>query len=335
MKFDKPIVLSDDISEIMRLYSLGGILESSYLGGVPNVTYKVVTNSGAYAVRITNHGYTSVEHLKIEVELLRHLAKRSFAESPRLTLGVDGEAIQSWRGYRVLVTEFISGTPGDRVKITADLCHDVGRVVASLKKHLSAFTGKVPEEETFVRRGKRLLSILPATTQNLGWEIDVGSILDQWKYATHKFDEYKDLLQFSVLHSDVWPPNIICESNRIIGVVDFDDWCYGPTIIDVCGPIVEFPMISSNVLNDDLCIAFFLGYLSNGGTISDVEENLIVYGMEMTCISWLACNALHKVQFDESEIYLKKLNYLRNETSRKQLSADIMTCIHIARAKIK
>lgn len=329
MYLQKPHVLVEDLPGIIKPYDLGDIIETTYLGGVPNITFKVTTTRGEFAVRIANNGYTSVEHLKIEVDLLQYLAKNGFQQSPRLVIGSDGKFIQHWRGFRVIVTKFIPGIPGDRIEISTALCDDVGCSVAKLMRYLSKYKKDIPTSESFFARTERMLDIFPISAEKIGWQIDVGRIISEWHLALMKFEDASETINFSVLHSDVWPPNLICASDKILGIVDFDDWCYGPSIIELCGPLVEFPM-TGNHINQDLGVALFRGYFAEGGLISSLEEQLIVYGMEMASISWLACNALHAVPFDESETYLRKILYWSVVSQREEFASSILACIRSA-----
>src|SRR5581483_4296617 len=226
MYFDRPVISIKDILEIMLSYPFGEVLECEYLGGVPNVTFKVVTQQRTLAVRISNNGYTSIDHLNTEIKLLEHLVGIGFAESPRPVVGSNGEVLQQWKGYRVFASDYIRGIPGEKVEITPGLCHDVGRIVASLQKALSSFKGAVPRGESFVERGTRLLDLLPSTSGMMGWELDVSQILAQWKRSNTSFIQLSDRFVSSIIHSDIWPPNVICKQETVVGVVDFDDWCY-------------------------------------------------------------------------------------------------------------
>lgn len=329
MLFEKPIVSPKNILEIMRFYSVGDVLECKYLGGVPNVTYRVKTREQDLTVRISNHGYTSFEHLELEIEILQHLKNVGYSESPRLIAGKNGEIIQEWNKYWLIATEYITGETVDRVEITESLCEDVGRAVATLQRALAAFKKPIPQPHTFIARGTRLIELLPETVRRLGWQLDYRSLIKEWERACGCFEASRDSLPYGILHADVWPPNVICEGERIVGVIDFDDWCYGPRVIDFCAPLIEFAMFNTTVMNEDLAIAFLQGYFGNGGAISESEEDLIIEAIEMVCASWLACNALHEITFEESKVYLNRLELLQNSHTREVMASDIRQLLDI------
>lgn len=327
MHFDKPVVFLKDIPSIVASFDFGILLEAKYLGGVPNVTYRVISSANKLAIRICNHGYTSVDHLTMEVNLLNHLQQCGFTEAPVPVQGIDGEYIQNWHGYRVFAMKLIEGIPGDRVKITPGICNDVGRVISQMGKALLSYPGKIPVGETYIDRGMRLLNLLPETSNLMGWNIDTGKIIDQWESACTTLENFKNTIDYSVIHTDVWPPNILCEDGKVVGVVDFDDWAYGPVMLDLSASLVEFPWFNSMNFDDNLTFELFRGFFHHGGSLTEYERLLLPVGMEMSCASWLSCNALHRIQFEESEIYLEKLNLLRNSQARKELVKRILVCI--------
>lgn len=330
MEFDKPVVLLSDISEIMSPFESGRILEAKYLGGVPNVTYRVITERSRLAIRICNRGYTSAAHLDAEVAILRYLRAAGFREAPAPVIGKNGEYLQTWRGYPILATTLIDGRTGDQVRITPALCRDVGSKVASMQLQLSACTLALPDGETFRRRGERLLRSLPQTSTALGWTVDIHAIQDQWQRAVARMDSSHDKLRSGIVHTDVWPPNIICDHESVVGVIDFDDWAEGPVFIDIAACLVEFPMYKSLRFDAGLATELFAGYFCAGGILDAAERELLLDAMEATCVSWLACNAMHRIQFDESLIYLQKLDLFRDPSKRSIFEEQLNRCIDAA-----
>jgi homoserine kinase type II len=331
MEFERPVVSPEHIMEIMAPYGLGEIVGCEYLGGVPNVTYKVDTLTRVVAVRISNRGYSSTAHIKLELELLEHLVAVGFPEAPRLVAGGDGQIMHQWKGFWVCATEFIPGLLADQAEITPELCMDVGRVVASLRQAMASFSSEAHlEGETLVERGAKLLHAFPAALRARGWDLDISNVQHQWDRASGAYLSNLDNLNQHIIHADIWPPNVICNGATVVGLIDFDDWCYGATIFDVCAPLIEFPMYNTLDFREDLATSFFQGYFAHGGTLSEVDESILLDCMEMACAIWLACNVIQNPVFAESEIYLRKLNLLRDVSSRERMRALVRQCIRAA-----
>jgi Ser/Thr protein kinase RdoA (MazF antagonist) len=333
MQFDKPIVLPADIATIMAAYPFGQVLACQELGGLPNTTYKVVTEQKTTAVRIYGRGQSSLEHIDLELKVLQHLARLDF-ESPRLLAGSNGQFLQQWKDFRVCVTEFIPGVPADTIALTPELVCDVGRLVASFQKAMALFkTDVIPDGGTVITRGLGGLASLDAVLSRRGWEMDFGDVIPQWQRASEPLVGNDVELDSNVIHADIWPPNVICEGATVVGLVDFDDCLYGATFIDVAIALLEFSMFQDFVVDEELAVAFFSGYFRHGGMLSALEEELIVNAIEMLYVIWLAYYVAQSPYFEEAEKYLHQLNLLSDDAFRRRLCADVQRCIHQARRR--
>ena len=332
MQFDKPQVTHDDILEIAKLYGIETMLEVQLLGGVPNVTYKVVDRKKQLALRVGNKGYTTIEHLEIEIEILKHLERTGFAESPRIVDPDNGGHIGYWNSHPVIATTYIDGVTADKLRITSNLCFDVGRVIAYLQRSLILLETYIPPSETFHNRVRKVVTAFSQKAKHLGWAIDVARILRQWEDIEASFLSFSAASVQSIVHTDIWPPNVICKGETIVGVVDFDDWAHGPIILDICAPLIEFALINHTDISPDLTLAILSGYLQHGGQIDLLKEDLIVCCMEMLCLSWLFCNALHKVSYSESETYMHKLEFFRDKHKRKAFELILKDLIQVAKS---
>lgn len=334
MEFDKPVVLPADVGTIMSSYPFGRVLECKNLGGIPNTTYKVVGESKTVAVRIYSHGQSSLEHIRLELRVLQHLAGKGF-ESPRPLAGKNGELLQQWKGYWVCASEFIPGAMADTVELTSDLVGDVGRIVASLQKAMESLEmGKIPQGETFIEKGDAVLKSLRPALQTKGLSIDVHKITSQWERAREPFLRSGSKLRHGIIHADIWPPNVICDGERVVGLVDFDDCCYGATCIDVALALMEFSMFQDAYMDQELAVAFLGGYFRNGGTLSSLEEEFFINAMEMACAMWLVYEVIEAPSFVEGEVYLRRLDQLRDDVLRTEMRASIEKCVEAARAML-
>jgi homoserine kinase type II len=331
MNFDKPLVLPKDIAVILSSYSFGELLECQNLGGIPNTTYKVVTEHRVIAIRIYSHGQSSLDHIKLELEVLQHLADTNFT-SPHLLVGTNGQILQQWNGYWVCASEYIPGMTADKLQLTPKLVGNVGRLVASFEKAMASFKiDSIPLPETFIEKGANVVSSLGTAVTKRGLQMDAGNVMTQWERASEAFIKYAADLNSNIVHADIWPPNVICQGEDVAGLVDFDDCCFGATIIDVALSLMEFSMFQDIVLDEDLAVPFLANYFRSGGTISPLEERLIVNAMEMACAMWFTYEVIEAPVFEEAEIYLHRLELLRDKGFRKKMCIDIERFIRIAR----
>lgn len=328
MNFDKPIVTEQDLTEIMKSYEHGLLKSIENLGGIPNTSYKVTTPTRTLAVRIYNNGQSSDEHVKLEIAVLQHLAKIDFL-TPHPVVGIDGNVIQYWKGYRVCATEFINGLRADLAEIHPLLVQDVGRVVAQLQKALSSFkVNHIPESETLFAKGEDAIASMPEALERRGWKgLEIDHVQPYWNRAKQAFMMHDEELTSHIIHADTWPPNVLCEKNRVTGLLDFDDCCFGPTVFDVIVPMMEFSMFCGAELDPKLATAFFTGYFASGGKLSSLERSLIADGVELLCAMWFAYNIIQAPQINAAITYLNRLQNFRSMKRRIELQNNILTCI--------
>lgn len=328
VNFERPIVSVDNIIEIAELYPFGKVLNYENLGGVPNVTYRVTTVQRDTAIRVYNKGYSSLQHIELELSVLQHLVNVDYPYSPRLLAGNNGSLLQEWHGYKVCATDFIPGQLASEIEITPRICQNVGASVAILRQKLHSYPLKsIPTEETFVERGSKLINALDATLKMRNWKIDVSKIPQRWENTIRALIQREGELKSTIIHADIWPPNVICKGEEIAGVIDFDDCCFGPAVLDVCVALGEFTMFNSTVMKEQLVRAFFRGYFEAGGMLSETETQFIIAGMEAAFCVWLACNAIQASTLQETAIYLEKLNMLEIPQSRQEIAEMIQTTI--------
>lgn len=313
--FSRPVVDSNDMVEIMRNYPFGEVLEATYLGGVPNVTYKIVTKQGNYSVRVYNLGYSTIAHIEMEISMLNHIRSTGYDKVPRTLKGNDGKVLQRWRDRWVCASEFIPGTTADNLVISSAICRSVGGETAKLEHALASYKATVPNGETFFARNEVMLKVLPSYLSMRGWEIDIAGIDEQWERCCAQLHESTP---HRFLHADVWPPNVLIENEQVSAIIDFDDSCYGPSILELAVPLIEFPMFMTTKVDDNLALALLQGYLSNGGVIDSSRISDLVTAMEIACIGWLACNAVQNPNFDETNIYAQKCALFRDSSQRER-----------------
>lgn len=321
IRFDKPVVFPEDVPAALSAYDCADATGVRVLGGVPNVTFAATCGSDRYAVRFCNNGYTSDAHLECEVRLLRHLEGEGFAKAPRVVAGKDGRDIQAWGAYRMIAMRFVDGVGGDAVPATRRLCADVGDAVARLRQSVRGFDHRLPPTETFRARSVRLMELLPGTAAHLGWSIDPQGVAAQWAEAILALERLP--LPSGVIHTDIWPPNIVCREGRVVAVVDFDDLAYGPSVIDLAAALAEFAIGANNGLDEARAYALVRGFCDAGGSLTLAEQAAIVPGVQASSSAWLACNALHQVSFSESVVYADRLQWLGDAVANAKLGETL------------
>lgn len=321
--FDRPAVLPADLREIAALFSAGEVAGSRYLGGIPNVTWSVDLGSESLAIRICNRGYTSQDHLRCEVALLLELEKAGYPYSPRLKLAGSGDAIAAWRGYPVIATHLITGESADSALVTPGICHEIGVALGAFREAVTSLSATLPASERFDRRGRRYIQMLPKDTSSLAWHIDPAAVSSQLEDSLTRIMQYTQDGPMQLIHADVKPANAIIRQDHLVGLVDFDDLAIGPPVVDLAVALAEFALDPhSDAPDHDNVRALLNGYRSVCAA-DEGEIAVLVPCMVFIYASWLACNALYKIPYSESEVIDRRLRRFRDVSRYREVAEAV------------
>lgn len=331
MIFEKPKVTDTDLPSILEPYEIGNILHSEFLGGIPNTTFKVVTDKQVVAVRIYSVGQSSLGHIKIEQYILDKLTDSGFITTTPIP-GRNGEILQYWGKYPLLVTHFIEGDMAEDMPLTPKLAYNIGSLVNTFRSAMSSLVlPNVPTEEYLIAKGSRVLATIDEDLGGRGWKMDISKVPMQWQRSSQKIMNNFASLSPTIIHSDFWPPNLKCKGEEIVGLMDFDDWTYGPAIFDLVVAFQECSMFGGAEIDEVIASNILKGYFETGGTMTRLEQDIFPDAIELFCSLFLAYNIVQAETFDEANVYLKRLHIMAQEESNAIFRAQIERLITEAR----
>jgi formylglycine-generating enzyme required for sulfatase activity/Ser/Thr protein kinase RdoA (MazF antagonist)/signal recognition particle receptor subunit beta len=328
--FEKPKVMRSEVEAIVKQYRHEHVKRVVNAGGVPNVTFIIEFDSGEpIALRICNIGYTRKAHLEFEIDILSYLEKTGFIWSPRLVPLLDAPGwIGSWGKFPVITTKVIKGSTGDREPATVQLCTEIGKAVGEMRNVLARYEGSLPPEEDFWSRSERLLNELKISSVQKSWGITPSLVIDAFEKAKKTVLATRFINE--VVHSDVWPPNVMVLDGHLSGILDFDDLAIGPGILDLASVIGEFGFDRENdILIEKNVSAIIHGFNTASTPVTHETGMMILPLIEASYCSWLACNALHRMPFAESKMYYRRLDQLRSFTKREHIEETLLRIITI------
>jgi len=223
-----------------------------------NVTFRVSARASStdYVLRLHRPGYNSIEELNSErtwVGALKDAAGISIQDSLLTSQGqyftlvdVPGTAEQRYAG----VTSWLEGTLlSDYLDTKSDradrerVFHRIGEIMAAIHNQSTAWN----EPPGFVRRRLDLDGLLGERPHwGRFWEhADLTSterdVLLRKRHdvraALQAYGETPD--NFSLIHSDLGPDNIIQHGNDM-ALIDFDDAAYGWHMYDIASVLIEY-----------------------------------------------------------------------------------------------
>ncbi len=149
--------------------------------------------------------------------------------------------------------------------------------------------------------------------------MDTETVLPMWANALDVYNRHIETVPFGLVHSDTWPPNIICKKDKVMGLIDFDDCCFGARVIDVAVPAMEFCMFQTSELDEEILNALFAGYFTNGGGLLETEKELLIPVMIMCCCVWLVYNVIQAPMYENAHVYLRKLHTLQKYETKDMI----------------
>ena len=312
MGFEKAVCSKPALEEIVALFPFGPLVNYTDVSGVPNTTYLIYAESRQFLIRIYGKGQSSLAHILLEHELLVHLEQKGF-RSPRLLRGRDGKMLFSWNGFYGCAFTFIPGMTADTLPITPAIAESVGESVASFGEAVADFPiGNVPLEETLLSRGELAMNQMGGALVDRGWLFDGPAVYAQWQAATRVLRSSCQAEQMGLLHADTWPPNIMCNGDEVVGILDYDDCCFGPRIVDIAIPLQEFALFQPDEKRHELAMAFVAGLGRRGEHLDAPDWSVLMACMEFMCSVWFAYNVIQSPRREDAELYYKRLEMLRN-----------------------
>jgi Ser/Thr protein kinase RdoA (MazF antagonist) len=156
--------------------------------------------------------------LEAQNAVLDHLGGRvSFC--PRIVPALNGELISTRANHFVRLVTYLPGVPlGELTTHSPELLHDLGRKLGQLDRAMADFDH-------------------PAVHRDFHWDLANGNrVIDNYAepdlrelVVKCRFDGNTDLRR-SVIHGDANDYNVLVDSDRVTGVIDFGDMVYSWTI---------------------------------------------------------------------------------------------------------
>lgn len=157
--------------------------------------------------------------------------------------------------------------------------------------------------------------------------MDISQVPMQWERSAKKIASHMSRLNPAIIHADFWPPNIKCIGNNIVGLMDFDDWAYGPAVFDLVVAFQECAMFGGSQINHLVAENILRGYFETGGRMSKIEVDLFPDAIELFCSLFLAYNIVQAETMPEAEIYLARLQRLADEKENAAFRNEVSELI--------
>jgi len=238
------------INQTLESYNLGKLLNYKLLtNGFSNENYRIETEKGRFLYRICKQ--QSVDELLDELRFLQILKKEGFPAAYPIQK-TDATYIYRQNKYPVILYDFIEGKIPE---IKPETIKEVAKANAKLNL--------LELSEPFAQ--KNLINMKAAI-----------KLIDQFPKAKHQYpDIFNDFTQAieclrdripnnlpkGIVHADIFPDNTIFKGNKLMAIIDFENFCIDDLLFDVAMSINGFCFID-NQLDSSLMNTFLDAYQS-------------------------------------------------------------------------
>ena len=216
---------AEDLAQLIREYDVGELVSAKGIAeGVSNSNWLIETTRGRYILTMYERRI-DIAQLPFFLGLLDHLAAAGCAV-PGTVHDRSGAASRTMDGKAVALIEFLPGVSPDRA--TAAQAHAVGAALAKVHMAAQDFEPRRPNDlapaDTLAmldRCGEAGLSSINA---------DLPGILPK---ARKLVERWPQDLPRSIIHSDLFPDNVLMLEDKVSGMIDFYFACHDMMAYDL------------------------------------------------------------------------------------------------------
>jgi homoserine kinase type II len=212
------------LKEILSGFVLGKITKIETLLTSGNITYIIQAGNGKYILRLSPLGprWRSRAEILAEIELLNYLADNNFPVVHPLN-NESGEQIISWKNHHGYLRQFIIGKA--KINPTVKEIKEFGALLGRFHKLIEGYKTKNK------RRHAWGLSATKAHFLSIKKDLDKQFVSEfENKLSALHFPKY---LPSGSIHEDLGKRHVIWREKKIVSVLDFDRFYFGPMIFDL------------------------------------------------------------------------------------------------------
>lgn len=252
----------DEIAALIEPFGLGPLVDyQGIAAGIENTNYFVTTDQSGFPSELHTQPLqhfvlTIFEHLKTQelgffIKLTSLLNLRGLPVPAPLT-DSDGKATILVQAKPALITPKIDGSHPDRP--SARLCRDAGHFLASMHQTCLQAGLSHPHEKG--------LNWMQATAHQLQPELSASDqkLLAELPRFMALANEHSADLPTGIIHSDLFRDNVLCQNERLNGVIDFYSAGTGYLAFDLAITVNDWCSNPDGRLNQDLCQSLLSAY---------------------------------------------------------------------------
>jgi len=211
-------------------YSLGQLLElQGIVSGIENTNYFVTTSNGGFVLTLFEK--LTADELPFYLNLMSHLARHGIP-CPNPMANRHNQFLGTLKGKPACIVSRLNGKSVDTPSI--EQCVSMGAMLAHMHIAGQSFTQLMPNPRGTAWREMAAQSVRPFLDN------EQAALLDS-EILFHANNDFSHLPQGEI-HADLFRDNVLFESNRVCGLIDFYFACTDVLLYDVAITVNDWCM---------------------------------------------------------------------------------------------
>ena len=231
-----------------------------------------------------------------------------------------------------MVFPWIEGNTLALSEVTTEHTKQIGKIVASIHKANIKLHDLQKPEIHFISEEHWYSLMHEALNNQLPWAAAAKINLPNLIAWSHAYQKAKQQLnkQLIISHKDIDPKNVLWCNDTSPVLIDWEGAGFVNPTEEIINVAMEWAGMTEILFRETIFSAVIEGYCNNSGHIIESEMHDALYGLIGNCLAWLEFNmsrsldskqfdsAAQKLGIEETEMTLKKLNFLAENVDRFQ-----------------
>lgn len=245
-------VTREELVEFLKSYPVGELVGFEGISaGIENTNYFVDTTDGRWVLTLFERA--KKEDLPYFLGLMDHLAHRGVPSASPLK-DAHGRLLSELNGKPAALVHCLEGR--SVMNPSADLCHEVGQVLAEMHKAGQSFPMR--------RINCRGLDWAQRSADQLMTRLDEDTAMLLKDELAFQQAQDNTALPAGITHSDLFRDNVLFHEGRLTGLIDFYFACNAPLLYDLAITVNDWCLMEDDELDPagagDRFAALLTGY---------------------------------------------------------------------------
>jgi len=281
-----------------EVFGLDGTVEG--LDSERDQNARLVTSSATYVLKVA-HGAESAEALALQTAALAHLAEVDpTLPVPHVVAPVGGATDPTWRGHLVRAVAYLPGVPYADAERGRAEWRSLGSVMGRMSRALQGFGHPAAHRPGFLWDLENADAVRPwvADIADSGDRATVEAAYRRWEQRVLPI---RPRLRAAVVHHDANDRNVLVDSGRVSGVIDFGDMLWSRQVHELAVTLAYALMDVTDIVTASRDL---IGGYTAEFALDDLELS-VLFDLVATRLAMSVCISSHRAtEYPDNEYLL-------------------------------